>query len=124
MRDKLINLLSELLLGEMWVSVTLAVLVELIPQEIKTTSVAVYFFIISNIGGNMPLMVPVIRPLFEKFGYLRIDALRNTLLILYPGEYVLGSALFLLTLFVLQRDIAYIQVNKNLEPIIIGLNNK
>lgn len=28
---------------------------------------------------------------------------------LYPGEYVVGSALFLLTLFVLKRDIEYIK---------------
>ena len=63
--------------GEMWVSVTLAVLVELVPQDIKTTAVAVYFFIISNIGGNMPLMVPVISPLFESLKYLKIDALRS-----------------------------------------------
>jgi hypothetical protein len=31
------------------------------------------------------------------------------LLALYPGEYVLGSALFLLTIFVLKRDIEYIR---------------
>ncbi len=60
----------------MWVSVTLAVLVELVPAKIKTTSIAVYFFIISNIGGNMPLLVPVLRPLFEAKGYSKEDALR------------------------------------------------
>ena len=60
----------------MWIGVTLAVLVELVPTEIKTTSVAAYFFIISNIGGNMPLVVPILRPIFENFGYLGIDALR------------------------------------------------
>lgn len=62
--------------GEMWVSVTLAVLVELVPAKIKTTSVAVYFFIISNIGGNMPLLVPVLRPAFESWGYTKEAALR------------------------------------------------
>jgi hypothetical protein len=31
------------------------------------------------------------------------------LLCLYPGEYVIASALFLLTLFVLKRDIEYIK---------------
>lgn len=33
----------------------------------------------------------------------------DTLLALYPGEYVIGSALFLLTLFLLKRDIEYIK---------------
>ncbi|XP_035709342.1 protein spinster homolog 1 isoform X3 [Folsomia candida] len=103
------SLIPTYIIGEMWVSVTLAVLVELVPAKIKTTSVAVYFFIISNIGGNMPLLVPVLRPAFESWGYTKEAALRFTLLALYPGEYVLGSALFLLTLFVLKRDIAYIQ---------------
>ena len=33
----------------------------------------------------------------------------DALYILYPGEYVLGSILFLVTLFVLKNDIEYIQ---------------
>lgn len=60
----------------MWVSVTLAVLIELVPSKIKTTSVAVYFFIISNIGGNMPLLVPAIKPLFEARGFDKTESLR------------------------------------------------
>jgi hypothetical protein len=105
-----ISLIPTYIIGEMWVSVTLAVLVELVPSRIKTTSVAVYFFIISNIGGNMPLLVPVLKNYFEvQFGLTKLEALRYALLSLYPGEYVLGSALFLLTLFVLKNDIEYIQ---------------
>ncbi|CAG7718590.1 unnamed protein product [Allacma fusca] len=101
------------IIGEMWVSVTLAVLVELVPEEIKTTAVAVYFFIISNIGGNMPLMVPLIRQVFETYGYPPIDSLRHALLLLFPGEYVIASALFIFSLFVLKRDMNYIRANSN-----------
>ncbi|ODN02815.1 Protein spinster 1 [Orchesella cincta] len=104
-----ISLIPNYIIGEMWVSVTLAVLVELVPSYIKTTSVAVYFFIISNIGGNMPLLVPVLRPIFQSFGFTQLESIRYTLLTLYPGEYLIGSALFLLTLFVLKRDIKYIE---------------
>ncbi len=32
------------------------------------------------------------------------------LYIFYPGEYVLGSALFLLTLFVIKRDLKYVEL--------------
>ena len=51
--------------GEMWVSVALAVLVELVPSNVRTTAVAVYLFIITNIGGNMPLLVPVLKRAFR-----------------------------------------------------------
>lgn len=80
----------------MWVGVTLAVVVELVPNAIRTASVAFYLFIISIIGGNVPLLVPVIK---QSLG------LRNALYILFPGLYVLSSGLFLLTLFVLKRDL-------------------
>lgn len=67
--------------GEMWVSVTLAVVIELVPSNIRTTAIAYYFFIISNIGGNMPLLVP---PIEQALG------LRAALYILYPGCYLLA----------------------------------
>ncbi|MGH0145604.1 UNVERIFIED_CONTAM: hypothetical protein FKN15_006485 [Acipenser sinensis] len=81
--------------GEMWVGVTLAIVVELVPPVIRTSAVAFYLFIITNIGGNMPLLVP---PLTSLYG------LRTALLILFPGMYVAGSLLFLLTLCVARRD--------------------
>lgn len=61
----------------MWVSVTLAVLVELVPSDVKTTAVAAYFFIISNVGGNMPLLVPPVKTAFINAGYGDQDALRS-----------------------------------------------
>jgi hypothetical protein len=69
----------------MWVSVTLAVLVELVPSKIKTTSVAVYFFIISNIGGNMPLLVPALKNLFENsYKVTSVEAIRcNSSIFIY-----------------------------------------
>ena len=63
----------------MWVSVSLAVLVELVPSEIKTTAIAAYFFIISNIGGNMPLLVPPLKSLFLNAGLGDHDSLRSKL---------------------------------------------
>lgn len=41
----------------MWVGVCLSVMVELVPEKLRTTGVGLYFFIISNIGGNMQTIV-------------------------------------------------------------------
>ncbi|XP_043914060.1 uncharacterized protein LOC122790598 [Protopterus annectens] len=77
-------LIPAYIIGEMWVGVTLAILVELVPPVVRTSAVAFYLFIITNIGGNVPLLVP---PLTTLYG------LRIALLILYPGMYVLADGL-------------------------------
>ena len=79
----------------MWVGVTLTVVVELVPNTIRSPAIAGYLFIISIIGGNMPLLVPPLK---------RITSLRTALYILFPGLYLLSSVLFLLTVFSLKRD--------------------
>lgn len=78
----------------MWVGVALAVLVELVPAEVRTTAVAAYFFIISNIGGNMPLLVPPVKKAFVDAGYGEVDSLRSRknssyflLCLIFPIEY-------------------------------------
>ena len=85
----------------MWVGVTLAVLIDVVPVYLRTSAIAVYFFIITNIGGNLNPLVSVIK---SSFGGGR-TAYEYALLIMYPGLYMLGSVLFLLTLFVLRIDI-------------------
>ena len=89
------------IIGEMWVGVTLAVLIDVVPVYLRTSAIAVYFFIITNIGGNLNPLVSVIK---SSFGGGR-TAYEYALLIMYPGLYMLGSVLFLLTLFVLRIDI-------------------
>lgn len=90
----------------MWIGVCLSVVVELVPEKLRITGIGVYFFIITNIGGNMQVLMPPVRKaLASLFALTDIQAFRGALYIFYPGEYVLGSALFLLTLFVLKRDI-------------------
>ena len=77
----------------MWVGVTLTVLVELVPSNIRTSAVAVYLFIISNVGGAMPLLVPPIQLALENTGYDRTDALRgqNSQLELIASSAILTS---------------------------------
>lgn len=100
-----LSLLPGYIAGEMWVSIALAVLVELVPTPLRASSVAVYLFIISNIGGNVPLLVPPLTQAFQSHGFHHIDALRAALYVLYPGLYVLGAVLFLITMFSLKRDL-------------------
>lgn len=107
-----ISLIPANVIGEMWVGVTLAVVVELVPAHIRTAAVAVYLFIITNIGGNVPLLVPPIQHSFENQDYTKAEALRGALYILYPGLFVLGGVLFLLTLFVVRRDQRRAEMNQ------------
>lgn len=60
-RENLYIIDGLLFTGEMWIGITIAVLVELVPSDIRTTGIAVYLFIITNIGGNIQLLVPVIK---------------------------------------------------------------
>ena len=62
----------------MWVGVCLSVMVELIPERLRNTGVGLYFFIISNIGGNMPILLPPLEELFQKTsGMSELNALRG-----------------------------------------------
>ncbi|XP_074655462.1 MFS-type efflux pump MSMEG_3705-like [Tubulanus polymorphus] len=100
-----ISLIPANIIGEMWVGVTLTLVIELVPMNIRTSAVAVYMFIITNIGGNIPLLVPILKSQFLKGGYGDTESLRNSLYVLYPGLYVLGSLFYLLSMVVMKRDI-------------------
>ena len=72
----------------MWLGVCAAIVTELVPNDLTASAVAVYFFIIQIIGGNMTLLVT---PLTEALNY------RAALLILFPGMYIAAALFFLLT---------------------------
>ncbi|KAJ7378131.1 hypothetical protein OS493_024796 [Desmophyllum pertusum] len=91
-----ISLIPSNIIGEMWVGVTLTVVVELVPNTIRSPAIAGYLFIISIIGGNVPLLVPPLK---------NVTSLRTALYILFPGLYLVSSVFFLLTLFSLKRDL-------------------
>ena len=71
----------------------------LLTQNMQAASVAIYLFIITNIGGNAPLLVGPFKGLFPGE-----DSLRNALLILFPGTYFISSVL-ILVLMVSQDDV-------------------
>ncbi|KAK2567009.1 Sphingosine-1-phosphate transporter SPNS2 [Acropora cervicornis] len=99
-----ISLIPSNVIGEMWVGVTLTVVVELVPNMIRSPAIAGYLFVISIIGGNMPLLVPPLK---------KITSLRTALYILFPGLYLLSSVLFLLTLFSLKRDLRRVEAEQD-----------
>ena len=84
----LICLLPAYILGEMWIGTSLAVVTHLVPPDVVSVTVAIYIFIINNIGSSLNLLVPI---LFSAIG------LRTTMLLMFPGTYLIAAILFLFT---------------------------
>ena len=62
----------------------------------------------------MPTIVPLVQTILESSFNLTNDAaFRAALYIFYPGEYVLSSAMFLLTLFVIKFDLRRLEKRLN-----------
>ena len=99
-----LSLIPSNIIGEMWIGVTSAIIVDLAPTKIRTASLALYFFIITVIGGNFNLLV---EPLNEAFSHHfgSILSLRLALLFTFPALYVIGAGLFLLSFFLMKIDL-------------------
>ena len=67
----------------MWYGVVITVFAEFVTADIRSTSVALFAFIISNIGGNLPVIVTPLK--------YAVGGLRNALYITYPGFYGLSK---------------------------------
>ena len=84
----------------MWIGVTLAIVVDIVPSKIKTAAVAIYLFVITVIGGNFNLIVdPITKSINSEY------ALPIALTVTFPGLYFISSFLFLATFFVVRYDI-------------------
>ena len=99
-----LSLIPSNVIGEMWIGVTSAIIVDLAPAKIRTASLALYLFIITVIGGNFNLLVSPINEGFERH-LGEVLSLRLTLLLTFPALYVIGSALFLLSFFLMKIDL-------------------
>lgn len=85
-----LSLLIAYLFAEMWFGVLFAVILELIPKTVQSSVIAVFLFIMNNVGGNLPVVVD---PLARALSY------RTALLIMYPGGYLASSIIFFLASF-------------------------
>lgn len=62
----------------MWFGILFAILVEIVPLRIRSTTVGMFLFVMNNIGGNLPILVD---PISKIVGY------RESLYIFYAGAY-------------------------------------
>lgn len=79
--------------AEMWFGILFAILVEIVPVQVRSTTVGVFLFVMNNVGGNLPILV---EPVSKAIGY------RESLYIFYAGFYAISSVMFLLTLFLME----------------------
>lgn len=86
----LISLASSYFFAEMWFGIVFAVIVEIVPLEVRSSVVGVFMFVINNIGGNLPILVD---PLAKHIGY------RESIAIFYGGFYLVSSVLFFITIY-------------------------
>lgn len=68
----------------MWFGVMFAILVELVPSNIRSKAVAVVLFCINNVGGNTPVIVD---PIANRTSY------RTAIIILYPGSLFISKSM-------------------------------
>ncbi|XP_018570259.1 uncharacterized protein LOC108910200 [Anoplophora glabripennis] len=79
--------------AEMWFGILFAMVVEIVPLKVRSTTIGVFLFVMNNIGGNLPIAV---EPVSKALGY------RESLYIFYAGCYGFSSILFLLTTFLME----------------------
>ncbi|CAK8673998.1 uncharacterized protein LOC143468815 isoform X3 [Clavelina lepadiformis] len=90
-----ITLLSAYLFAEMWFGILFTVFVEIFPIHVRSTSIAIFIFVMNNIASSGQLLVPTLRY------YL---GLRTALYFTYAGFYGLSSVCFLCTQLIIRKQ--------------------
>mmetsp|Transcript_30800 Transcript_30800/g.49404 ORF Transcript_30800/g.49404 Transcript_30800/m.49404 type:complete len:504 (-) Transcript_30800:191-1702(-) len=97
-------LIGSNVIGEMWVGICIALVIELVPSNMKTTALSLYFFFI-GIAGFFPLLVTPLQQLFCGSETPSCNSgLRWAIIVLFPGLYVLSSGIFFTSMVFLKRD--------------------
>jgi hypothetical protein len=73
--------------------IVFAVIVEIVPLEVRSSIVGIFMFVINNVGGNLPIFVD---PLAKVIGY------RASIAIFYAGFYFVSSILFFITMYFME----------------------
>lgn len=66
----------------MWFGILFAILVEIVPLSVRSTTVGVFLFVMNNIGGNLPILVEPVR---------KASSYRHSLAIFYAGFYLVSK---------------------------------
>ncbi|GLH07632.1 Uncharacterized protein GBIM_13091 [Gryllus bimaculatus] len=88
----MITLGISIFFAEMWFGIVFAILVEIVPLSVRSTTVGIFLFVMNNVGGNLPILV---EPVSKAIGY------REALYIFYAGAYLVSSGMFLITMFMM-----------------------
>ncbi|XP_049878919.1 putative metabolite transport protein HI_1104 [Pectinophora gossypiella] len=92
----MITLAISYFFAEMWFGIVFAILVEIVPLSVRSTTVGVFLFVMNNVGGNLPILVD---PVSKIIGY------REAIMIFYAGFYGISSILFFLTMFLMDGPV-------------------
>lgn len=66
----------------MWFGILFAVLVEIVPLAVRSTTVGVFLFVMNNIGGNLPILMEPVR---------KATSFQDSLAIFYAGAYLISE---------------------------------
>lgn len=69
----------------MWFGIVFAILVEIVPLQVRSTTLGVFLFVMNNIGGNLPILVD---PVAKAIGF------RESISIFYAGFYGISMLIF------------------------------
>ncbi|GAB1870091.1 Hexuronate transporter [Camponotus japonicus] len=89
--------------AEMWFGILFAIVVEIVPLNLRSTTVGVFLFVMNNIGGNLPILVEPIR---VTIGF------RESLFIFYAGAYGISSIMFFFTMFLMDGSAEVRETNR------------
>ena len=99
-----LTLIPSNVIGEMWVGVLSAIVVDISPTKIRTSVIAIYLFIITVIGGNFNVLVPPVEKGFKHYTD-KGNATKWAIFLTFPCLYVLSSIIFVLAFFLIRIDI-------------------
>jgi len=81
--------------AETWFAVLFTVMVEVVPTDVRSIVIAIFLFLMNNIGGQIPL---IITPMKDALGF------RYSLMIVWPGCILLSGILFFVSSFPLWKN--------------------
>ncbi|XP_037936155.1 putative metabolite transport protein HI_1104 [Teleopsis dalmanni] len=100
----MVTLGSSYFFAEMWFGIVFAIVVEIVPLQVRSSTIGVFLFVMNNIGGNLPILVD---PIAKVIGY------RGSIMIFYAGLYGTSSILFFITCFLLEGKPSTEEKDKN-----------
>ena len=81
--------------AETWFAILFTVITEICNPEVKSTCIALFLFIMNNIGGNLPVIVD---PIAKSIGY------QEAVYVVWPGCVAVSGILFFLASIPLWRQ--------------------